>query len=71
MNKNMYIQNPCKRECAERSPTCHAECERYLAWCESRKPELKERAKKQIADGHYLEHVNARNERMRKRFRRK
>lgn len=24
--------NPCKPDCPERSPTCHSECERYIAY---------------------------------------
>lgn len=70
MNKNVHIQNPCKRDCPERSPTCHAHCEKYLTWVESRQPELKARAQRQTAESHYLDHVTARNDRLRK-FRRK
>lgn len=70
MNKKMNNQSPCVQECAERSPTCHAECEKYLAWVESRKPELEARAEKQRAENGYINYVNARNERLR-RFRRK
>ena len=66
MNKNMHKENPCKRDCPERSPTCHAECEKYLTWVESRQPELKAKAQQQIAEGNYIDHVNARNERLRK-----
>ena len=66
MNKNMHTENPCKRDCAERSPTCHAHCEKYRGWVESRKPELKARAQRQTAESHYLDYVNARNERLRK-----
>lgn len=24
--------NPCKPDCPERSPTCHSECEKYIAY---------------------------------------
>lgn len=70
MDGKITIKNPCKRDCAERSPTCHAECEKYRTWVESRQPELKARAQRQTAESHYLDYVNARNERLRK-FRRK
>jgi len=26
------MKNPCKKDCPDRSPTCHAECEAYLAF---------------------------------------
>lgn len=70
MGNKTHIPNPCTRDCAERSPTCHAECEKYRTWVESRQPELKAKAQQQIAEGYYIDHVNARNERLRK-FRRK
>lgn len=25
---------PCKNDCKERNPGCHAECERYISWKE-------------------------------------
>lgn len=32
-------QNPCKKDCRERSPTCHAECERYKTYAELKRQE--------------------------------
>lgn len=26
------MTNPCKRDCPDRSPTCHTECEKYRAY---------------------------------------
>lgn len=26
------MKSPCKKDCPDRSPTCHAECEAYLAF---------------------------------------
>ena len=40
------MKNPCVKECPDRSPTCHAECEKYAefaAWCEE---ERENRAKR-------------------------
>lgn len=31
------MNQPCVRSCAERSPTCHAECEKYKAYVEQQK----------------------------------
>ena len=31
------MKGPCEKECPYRSPTCHAECERYLTFAEERK----------------------------------
>ena len=31
------MKNPCKKDCPGRSPTCHAECEAYLAFNEHNK----------------------------------
>lgn len=41
MNMRVFTVNrcPCKRDCAARSATCHANCESYTAY-------LKEKAKK-------------------------
>lgn len=32
----VLIENPCKPECAERSPTCHGNCEKYQAYAQNR-----------------------------------
>lgn len=32
-------QSPCKKDCCERSPTCHAECERYKVYAELKRQE--------------------------------
>lgn len=64
MNKNVHIQNPCKRDCAERSPTCHAECEKYFKWREAREAEQAEKDKKRIAENNYHDHVKARGVRI-------
>lgn len=41
------MRNPCKRDCPDRSATCHAECVKYLtfyAWCkEAREKERQDR----------------------------
>lgn len=26
------VKNPCAKDCPDRSPTCHGECERYAAF---------------------------------------
>lgn len=28
--------NPCRRECPDRSPTCHGGCDKYREWAEAR-----------------------------------
>lgn len=33
------MKNPCKKDCPDRSSTCHAECEKYLAFHEHNKRE--------------------------------
>lgn len=36
------MKNPCVKECPDRSPTCHGECEKYAAyaaWCEEKRQE--------------------------------
>jgi hypothetical protein len=37
------MKNPCDKNCPNRSPTCHCECEAYLAFFEERQRENKER----------------------------
>ncbi len=32
----MAVPNPCTKDCPKRSPTCHGECEEYLAFFEER-----------------------------------
>lgn len=68
MYKNMHIDNPCKRDCAERSPYCHAECKKYLDWVKSREPELKAKEAKRISDSNYCEYVRARGARFGKKY---
>ena len=64
MNKNMHKDNPCKRDCAKRSPTCHAECKEYLEFHEERKKELTEKDKQREFENNYREHVKARSARL-------
>jgi hypothetical protein len=42
------MKNPCSKNCPGRSPTCHCECEEYLAFFEERQRLNKER---QILNG--------------------
>lgn len=35
----MDKDNPCKRDCPDRSATCHAECERYAAYWKQKREE--------------------------------
>ena len=41
------FDNPCVRECPDRSPTCHGTCEKYTEWRKQHNRELEER--------HYLQ----------------
>ena len=34
---------PCKRDCPDRSPTCHCTCEKYKAYAEQKRGERKVR----------------------------
>lgn len=71
MNKFMHKDIPCKRECPERSPTCHGKCERYLEWVESRKPELEAKAAIKAAEDNYIAHCKERDARFKKKYGRK
>lgn len=64
MDKKTHKKNPCKRDCPERSPTCHAECERYFKWREACKAEQAEKDKKRIAENNYYDHVRERGTRV-------
>ncbi len=37
------MRQPCKRDCPGRSPTCHAECEKYKAYTEQQREDYKRR----------------------------
>lgn len=39
------MKNPCTKDCPKRSPTCHSECEEYLAFFEERQRINQERHK--------------------------
>lgn len=64
MNEKTHIKNPCTRDCPERSPTCHAKCEKHLEWLEARKAEQAEKDKKRIAENNYFDHLRARSSRL-------
>lgn len=53
MSRGDVVDNPCVKDCPERSATCHAYCEKYArfaAWCERRRKErAEERALKEAA----------------------
>lgn len=37
------MRQPCKRDCPGRSPTCHAECEKYKAYTAQQREDYKRR----------------------------
>lgn len=37
------MKQPCDRSCPGRSPTCHAECEKYRAYAEQQREDYKRR----------------------------
>lgn len=37
------MTQPCKRDCPGRSPTCHAECEKYRRFANQQREEYKRR----------------------------
>lgn len=39
------MKSPCKKDCPGRSPTCHAECEAYLAFHEHNREKYKKHMK--------------------------
>ena len=57
-------QNPCAKDCPYRSPTCHSECEPYLAYYESRV----QASKKRVVDGRPIGVLSTRYERSQRRF---
>lgn len=59
------MKNPCKRNCPNRSPTCHAECEDYLAFNEWCIKQRKERMKYSDANSYVTDAV-AKSERKRR-----
>lgn len=47
------MRNPCRKDCPDRSATCHAECIKYLdfyAWCK----EAREQERKQSVTMDYI-----------------
>ena len=51
------MTNPCKRDCPDRSATCHAECIKYLdfyAWC---KQEREQARQQRIPTGYIVNEV--------------
>ncbi len=45
MREDKGVKNPCVKECPDRSPTCHGECEKYMAYAAWREELRNERAK--------------------------
>lgn len=48
------MKNPCTKDCPKRSPTCHSECEEYLAFFEER-----QRINKEMYRINAINHDNA------------
>ena len=61
-----HQKHPCAKDCADRSATCHATCEKYLEWVEIHKQELAERDKQQELKNNYHDYARQRNKRLRK-----
>jgi len=43
------VDNPCVKECPDRTSTCHGTCERYIRFAAWREEEREARAKRQAA----------------------
>lgn len=49
------MDNPCVKECPERTSICHGSCDRYAAyaaWCEQRRRDRRRRVEEQAALNH-------------------
>ena len=52
-------RSPCKKDCPDRSATCHAECEPYLDFVRARHEERERIHKMKVADGYIHDAVKA------------
>ena len=51
------MTNPCKRDCPDRSGTCHAECMKYLAYAAECERIREERHMSRIPTGYIVNEV--------------
>lgn len=63
------MENPCKPDCSERNPYCHAVCERYIKFDTENKERLRQNAAEHALDGYRTDMVKAARRKQRK-FRR-
>ena len=59
--------NPCKRDCPERSATCHIECAKYNEWHDKRSAELRDIYKKKDLERKMLDYEVSRKEKFKRR----
>lgn len=53
------IKQPCKKDCPDRSATCHAECEAYLLFIEHNAKERERIHRKNKVDGYIKDAIIA------------
>lgn len=46
----MVNENPCKRGCTKRGPTCHAGCKEYTSWQQNHFKELERQREQKKVD---------------------
>ena len=51
------MKSPCARDCPDRSPTCHGECQKYLDFYNQRREEVKQRIIKYKAVDYHADNV--------------
>ena len=59
--------NPCKRDCPERSATCHIGCRRYKDWHNQRVAELRDIYKKKDLERKMVDYEVSRKEKFKRR----
>lgn len=47
--------SPCRKECPNRSPTCHVSCKKYRRWQQEHNRELQERQKHRETEYAFIE----------------
>ena len=53
------MKQPCKKNCPDRSGTCHSECEQYLEFVRARHEERERIHQNKVTDGYIRDAVKA------------
>lgn len=61
------MKNPCTKDCPDRTPDCHCDCERYIRFAKNRREYLDHKRQQNVLNDYYYDRCAERNKKWRRK----